>query len=47
MHKGATIGIIIGIVIIGIALASPLFYDVEVDEALPVALNQIKEGYRN
>jgi len=44
MHKGATIGIIIGIIIIGIALASPLFYDVDVDEALPIALNQIEEG---
>lgn len=38
------IGIIIAVVIIGIALASPLFYDVEVDEPLPVALNNIKDG---
>ena len=44
MHKGVIIGIIIAVIIIGGFLASPLFYDIEVNEPLPVALNKIEEG---
>ena len=44
MNKGIIAGIIVAIVVIGGALASPLFYDTEVDEALPVALNDMQEG---
>ena len=44
MNKGIIAGIIVAIVAIGGALASPLFYDTEVDEALPVALNDMQEG---
>ena len=44
MHKGVVIGIIVAVVAIGGFLASPLFYDVEVNEPLPVALNEIEEG---
>jgi hypothetical protein len=44
MKQGLKIGIVIGIIILGGALASPLFYDVEVDEPLPLALNEIEEG---
>ncbi|MFQ5572958.1 MAG: DM13 domain-containing protein [Nitrosopumilaceae archaeon] len=43
MNTGVKIGIIIGVIVIGIALASPLFYDVEVDEPLPLSLNDIEE----
>ena len=31
-------------IVIGIGLASPLFYEVEVNEPLPMALNDIEEG---
>ena len=44
MQKGITIGIIAAAVIIGGVLASPLFYESEVNEPLPVALNEIEEG---
>ena len=44
MNTGVKIGIIIGAIVIGIALASPLFYDVEVDEPLPVSLDDVEEG---
>ena len=44
MKRGLSIVIAIGVVVLAIGLASPLFYDVEVDEPLPVALNNIKEG---
>lgn len=44
MKKGVKIGIIAAAVIIGGFLASPLFYDIEVNEPLPVALNKIEEG---
>lgn len=44
MNKGIIAGIIVIIVVIGGVLASPLFYDTEVDEALPVALNNMQEG---
>ncbi len=44
MKKGIKIGIIAAAVVIGGFLASPLFYDTEVNEPLPVALNKIEEG---
>ena len=44
MNKGIIAGIVVAAVVIGGALASPLFYDTEVDEALPVALNEMQEG---
>ena len=44
MNKGILIAIIAGIVAVGGFLASPLFYETEVDEPLPVALNNIEEG---
>jgi len=44
MQKGITIGIIAAAVIIGGVLASPLFYETEVNEPLPVSLNEIEEG---
>jgi len=43
MNTGLKIGIIIGLIVIGIALSSPLIYDVEVDEPLPLSLNDIEE----
>lgn len=45
MRKGIIIGVIIAVVVIGGGvLASPLFYETEVNEPLPVALNEIQEG---
>jgi len=44
MHKGALIGIIAAVVAIGGFLASPLFYETEVNEPLPVALDKIEPG---
>ena len=45
MRKGIIIGVIIAAVVIGGGvLASPLFYETEVNEPLPVALNEIQEG---
>ena len=44
MHKGIITGIIAAVVIVGGVLASPLFYETEVDEPLPMALNNIEEG---
>ena len=44
MNKGVSIGIAIIVVVAAIGLASPLFYDVEIDEPLPIALNNIEEG---
>ncbi|MFB5611246.1 MAG: DM13 domain-containing protein, partial [Nitrosopumilaceae archaeon] len=44
MHKGAIIGIIAAVIAIGGFLASPLFYETEVNEPLPIALNEIEEG---
>ena len=44
MHKGIIAGIIAAVVIVGGVLASPLFYETEVDEPLPMALNNIEEG---
>ncbi len=47
MKSGARAGIVAGIgaaVIIGIVLASPLFYETTIDEPLPIALNEVQEG---
>jgi len=44
MHKGVIIGIIAAVIAIGGFLASPLFYETEVNEPLPTALNEIEEG---
>ena len=44
MKRGLGIVIAIGVVVLAIGLASPLFYDVQVDEPLPVALNNIEAG---
>ena len=37
-------GFIVAIVIVGAALASPLFYDTDINEPLPVELEKIKQG---
>ena len=37
-------GFIVAIVIVGVALASPLFYDTDINEPLPVELEKIKQG---
>jgi len=37
-------GFIAAIVIVGVALASPLFYDTEINEPLPVELEKIQQG---
>ena len=44
MQKGIIIGVIVAVAIIGGVLASPLFYEVEVNEPLPVALDRIQPG---
>ena len=44
MHKGAIIGIIVAVVVVGGILASPLFYEREIDEPLPVVLEKIEPG---
>ncbi len=44
MNKGALIGIIAAVVVIGGLLASPLFYETEIDEPLPVVLDKIEPG---
>ncbi|MGQ0792184.1 MAG: DM13 domain-containing protein [Nitrosopumilaceae archaeon] len=44
MNKGILTAIIVGVIAVGSFLASPLFYETEVDEPLPVALNNIEEG---
>jgi len=44
MHKGAIIGIIVAVVVVGGVLASPLFYETEIDEPLPVVLDKIEPG---
>ncbi len=44
MNKGVKIGIIVAAIAVGIGLASPLFYERDVNEPLPVALNQLEEG---
>ena len=44
MNKGIIGVIIVAVVIVGGILASPLFYETEIDEPLPMALNDIEEG---
>jgi len=44
MNKGIIIGVIVAVVAVGGILASPLFYETEIDEPLPMALNNIEEG---
>jgi len=44
MHPGLKIGIIIVVITLGIGLASPLFYETEVDEPLPIVLDKIEPG---
>ena len=44
MNKGILIGIIIGIIVVGGGLASPLFYETEINESLPTALDNIEPG---
>lgn len=44
MKKGIIIGSIVAVAIVGGILASPLFYEVEVDEPLPLALERIQPG---
>lgn len=44
MRKGIIIGITVIAIAIGGFLASPLFYETEVNEPLPTALNEIEEG---
>jgi len=44
MNKGVIIGIIVAVVAIGGFLAGPLFYETEIDEPLPMALDKIEEG---
>ena len=44
MAKGIIIGIIVAAIAIGGYLASPLFYDTEINEPLPVGLNKLQEG---
>ena len=42
MNKGILTAIIVGVIAVGGFLASPLFYETEVDEPLPVVLNKIE-----
>ncbi len=44
MNKGIIGAIIVAVVVVGGILASPLFYETEIDEPLPMALNNIEEG---
>ncbi len=44
MNKGVIIGVIVAVVAIGGFLASPLFYETEIDEPLPMALDKIEKG---
>jgi phage-related protein len=44
MNKGILIGIIVGVIVIGGGLASPLFYETEINESLPIALDNIESG---
>ena len=37
-------GFITAIVVVSVALASPLFYDTEINEPLPVELEKIQQG---
>ncbi len=42
MNKGIIGAIIVAVVVVGGVLASPLFYETEIDEPLPMALNDIE-----
>ena len=47
MHGAGKVAVIAGIsavIIAGIFMASPLFYETTVDEPLPTALNEVQEG---
>lgn len=44
MNKGILTAIIVGVIAVGGFLASPLFYETEVDEPLPVVLDKIEPG---
>jgi len=44
VNKGILIGIIVGILVIVGGLASPLFYETEINESLPIALDNIESG---
>ena len=44
MNKGIIGAIIVAVVIVGGILATPLFYETEIDEPLPMALNDIEQG---
>ncbi|MGI9567623.1 MAG: DM13 domain-containing protein [Nitrosopumilus sp.] len=44
MNKGVPIAIGVGIVAVAIGLASPLFYETEINEPLPTALDNMEEG---
>ncbi|MCH8995573.1 MAG: hypothetical protein IH915_00650, partial [Thaumarchaeota archaeon] len=44
MNKWTLIGVIVAVVVIGGILASPLFYETEIDEPLPVVLDKIESG---
>lgn len=44
VKKVITVSIIVGVAIVGLGLASPLFYEREVDEPLPMVLEKIEGG---
>jgi len=44
MNKGIIIGVIVAVVAVGGILASPLFYETEIDEPLPMVLEKIEPG---
>lgn len=44
MNKGITAAIIAAVVIVGGVLASPLFYETEINEPLPIALDNLEQG---
>ncbi len=44
MKNFIRVGFIAAIVIVGVALASPLFYDTDINEPLPVELEKIQQG---
>ncbi len=44
MNKGIIIGVIVAVAAVGGILASPLFYETEIDEPLPMVLEKIEPG---
>lgn len=44
MQKSIKLAIIVGVIAVGLGLSSPLFYEREVDEPLPMALDTIEDG---